>query len=328
MDTKRRNIQEVNKDKLLKNANRKARRKKEIIKKIKFIVSVAVITLIVVFVLMMTPIFNIKTVGVSGNEMLSIGSIENNLSSLTGKNLFRVSKGEVKKCLEEVPYIEDVEISKKPFPPTLYVKISEIAPAAYVYVDGVRVVIDSQTRVIDDSGSIPSGNIPQVIGITDVKAQKGKVLKIADSEKENAIKTILSSAQDVDVLSKITEIDISNTLTISFKYDNRFEVNCGSAIELDRKIRMFREAINNATMHEESVGTFDLSEPGKAIYTPPQGDSYVENTEEDENVVEDENTDETNTENNSVAENSTKSENVTTKSVKTKSAKSKSVKSE
>ncbi len=328
MDTRRRNIQEVHKDKLLKNANRKARRKNQIVQKIKVSVSVIILVLIVVFILMMTPVFNIKTVGVSGNEILSIGSIENNLSVLTGKNLFRISKGEVKKCLEDVPYIEDVEISKKPFPPTLYVKISEIAPAAYVYVDGVRVVIDSQTRVIDISGSIPSGNIPQVIGITDTKAQKGKVLKIADSEKANAIKTILSALEDVDVLSKVTEIDISNTLTISFKYDNRFEVNCGSAIELDRKIRMFSEAINNATMHEDSVGTFDLSEPGKAIYTPPQGNSYVENAEEDESVVEDENTDKADTENDLADENSTKQENVTTKSVKSKSVKSKSVKSE
>ncbi len=311
MDTSRRNIQEIRKDKLLKNANRKARRRKVIAQKIKVAISFAVLVLVVVFVLMMTPIFNIKTVGVSGNEMITIGSIENNLSVLTGKNLFRVTKGEVKKCLSDVPYIEDVEISKKAFPPTLYVKITEIAPAAYLYVDGVRVVVDSNTKVIDDSGTMPSGNIPQIIGINDVKAQKGKALKISDIEKANAIKTMLLAAQDVNIISRITQIDISNTLTISFKYDNRFDVNCGSSVEIDRKVRMFKEAINNAAMHEDSIGTFDLSEPGKAIYTPPQGNSYVQEAQEDTDEEEESNTEE-----------AIKPESTNKKSVKEKSVKS------
>ncbi len=314
MDTNRRNIQEIRKDKLLKNANRKARRKKIIAQKIRVAISFAVLVLVVVFVLMMTPIFNIKTVGVSGNEMITIGSIENNLSVLTGKNLFRVTKGEVKKCLNDVPYIEDVEISKKPFPPTLYVKIVEIAPAAYIYVDGVRVVIDSHTKVIDDSGTMPSGNVPQIIGINDVKAQKGKALKISDTEKANAIKTILLAAQDVGIISKMTQIDMSNTLTISFKYDDRFEVNCGSSVELDRKVRMFKEAISNAAMHEDSVGTFDLSEPGKAIYTPPQGNSYVQEPEEEENTDDEEE--------NPGTEETVEEESTNKKSVKEKSVKS------
>lgn len=314
MDTNRRNIQEIRKDKLLKNANRKARRKTIIVQKIKIAISFLVLVFVVVFVLMMTPIFNIKTVGVSGNEMITIGSIENNLSVLTGKNLFRVSKGEVKKCLSGVPYIEDVEISKKPFPPTLYVKIIEITPAAYIYADGVRVVVDSHTKVIDDSGTMPSGNIPRIIGINDVKAQKGKELKISDLEKANAIKTILLAAHDVGIISKMTEIDISNTLTISFKYDNRFDVNCGSSVELDRKVRMFKEAINNAAMHEDSVGTFDLSEPGKAIYTPPQGNSYVQEAEEEENTD--------NEEEQSDTEETVEEESTNKKSVKEKSVKS------
>ncbi len=314
MDTNRRNIQEIRKDKLLKNANRKARRKKIVAQKIKVAISFVILVFVVIFVLMMTPLFNIKTVGVSGNEMITVGSIENDLGILTGKNLFRVTKGEVRKCLADVPYIEDIEISKKPFPPTLYVKIIEKTPSAYIYADGVRIVIDSQMKVIDDSGTMPSGNIPQIIGINDVKAQKGKVLKIADSEKANAIKTILLAAHDVGIISKMTEIDISNTLTISFKYDNRFDVNCGSSVELDRKVRMFKEAISNAAMHEDSVGTFDLSEPGKAIYTPPQGNSYVEETEEEEKITDEEEQ--------ADVEETAKEESINKKSVKEKSVKS------
>ena len=98
MDTNRRNIQEIRKDKLLKNANRKARKKKIVAQKIKVAISFVILVFVVIFVLMMTPLFNIKTVGVSGNEMITVGSIENDLGVLAGKNLFRVTKGEVRKC--------------------------------------------------------------------------------------------------------------------------------------------------------------------------------------------------------------------------------------
>ena len=291
MHTNQRNIQDVHKDKILKIVNNKARRKKLIIQRVRMCVSVFILALAVVFILMMTPIFNIKTIAVSGNEMISIGSIEKSLNSMVGKNLFRVSGKDVKGVLQDVPYIEDVEISRKPFPPTLYIKITEIVPSAYVYVDGVRVVVDCETKVIDDSGAMPSGNIPQIIGLDEVKARKGRLLQIDDTEKVSAIKAILSTAKDVDIISKISEIDIGNTLAISFKYDNRLDVNCGSSLELARKIRIFKESVNNASMKEDAKGTFDLSEPGKAIYTPNQDPLPVLNDDEnDEEIQETEET--------------------------------------
>ena len=138
---------------------------------------------------------------------------------------------------------------------------------------------------------MPSGNIPQIIGLDEVKARKGKLLQIDDAEKVSAIKAILSTAKDVDIISKISEIDIGNTLAISFKYDNRLDVNCGSSLELARKIRIFKESVNNASMKEDATGTFDLSEPGKAIYTPPQDYSLL--NDENENGEEIEETEET-----------------------------------
>ena len=203
-----------------------------------------------------------------------------------GKNLIRVSTADVKKRLEPIAYIKDCQISKKLIPATLYIKISENIPAAYLNIDGRILVLDSAMTVIDDSNSISVGSVPQILGINTVKYSLGKTLQIDDPEKENIVSTILATASQTGIINGITKIDAGNTLEITFNYDNRLMASCGTSLELERKVRMFKETVTNASMAEDATGTVDLSEPGKAIYTPDGGVAQTPNT-----VTEDKTTD-------------------------------------
>lgn len=268
MSNSRRNIHEVSHDRILKNVNSRTKRSRLIIERIKAALCLVVLAAAVIFILMMTPLFSIKTIGVSGNNIISLSSIESRVGDLTGKNLFRTSKSEVEKHLEGLTYIKGVEISKKPFPPTLYIKIEEIVPAAYFTLDGRRLVLDSEIRVVDDASTVPVNAIPEIIGISEAKYRLGKPLELANAEQLSSLKVFLSSAYSTGLLPSITKIDIGNTLDITFNYDNRLDVRCGSSVELNRKIRMFKETVTNASMKADAQGAVDLSEPGKAIYTP------------------------------------------------------------
>ena len=70
------------------------------------------------------------------------------------------------------------------------------------------------------------------------------------------------------ILAKTTYISVDDITSIKFNYDNRIEVLCGSQLELERKIRMFAAAMESPTMKTNSLGTLDLSVPGRAVYTP------------------------------------------------------------
>ena len=268
MNNGRRNIHEVSHDRILKNVNSRTKRSRLVIERIKAALCLVVLAAAVIFILMMTPLFSIKTIGVSGNNIISLSSIESRVGDLTGKNLFRTNKSEVEKRLEGLTYIKGVTISKKPFPPTLYIKIEEIVPAAYFTLDGRRLVLDSETRAVDDASTVPVNAIPEIIGISEAKYRLGKPLELANAEQLSSIKVFLSSAYSTGLLPSITKIDIGNTLDITFNYENRLDVRCGSSVELNRKIRMFKETVTNASMKPDAQGSVDLSEPGKAIYTP------------------------------------------------------------
>lgn len=285
MENRHRNIREINKDRLLKNANTRERKKRLLLRRIKAGILLAIIVLVFLFILLMTPLFNIRTIAVSGNNAVSISQIDSCVGSLVGKNLTRVSKADVMERLSQIAYIQDCEISKKFIPATLYIDILENTPAAYMNINGKILVLDDTMTVIDDTNSISLGAIPQILGVDNVKYRVGEKLKINDTEKFNITSAFLAAASETGVISKITKLDVGNALDITFYYEDRLTVKCGTSLELERKIRMFKETVTNASMNHDAIGTIDLTKPGEAIYTPQSTSAEIPratDTEEDE----------------------------------------------
>ena len=287
MEERRRNIREINHDRYVKKTNTKERKKRLFIRRTLAAVTFAVIVFVFIFILLMTPIFDVRTIGVNGNSIVPIAQIDACLGDLVGQNLTRISKADVMKRFSNNPYIKDCEISKKYIPATLYVDVIENIPAAYININAQLLVLDSKLNVIDDSNSVPVTSVPQILGIDSGKYKIGKPLQSENTEKISIAQTILSAAEDTNILGSITRIDIGNTLDITFTYEDRLTAHCGSSLELDRKVRMFKEAVTNASMNPDAAGIVNLSEPGKATYTPEGSVPEFFETEQEEDTQED-----------------------------------------
>lgn len=81
-------------------------------------------------------------------------------------------------------------------------------------------------------------------------------------------KILLSTLEATGILDKVIEINVTDVTDITMNYDNRITVQCGTQLDLERKIRLFRETVMSNSLTENARGTMDLSESGKAIYTP------------------------------------------------------------
>ena len=66
----------------------------------------------------------------------------------------------------------------------------------------------------------------------------------------------------------ILGISFYKTNYISFNYENRLSVICGSSIDFSEKIALFEEAVKSNRLDENARGTMDLTNTGKAVYTP------------------------------------------------------------
>lgn len=221
----------------------------------------------VVVLMFMTPIFNIRQIAVGGNEMVTLEEINEKIGDLIGENLFKTGEGDLTRRLQSIPYIDEVRVSKKLFPPSLNVAVTECKPAAYIGIDAATFVIDSKLKILGDRSIFTEGDIPNVIGIEGTSGNIGDFLACENSEKTEILQTCLETLEKIDILNKVRDIDISETTGIKFRYDDRLDVLCGTQLDLERKLRLFKETVSNNNLAENAKGTIDLSVTGKAVYT-------------------------------------------------------------
>lgn len=228
-----------------------------------FILAVVLVSVL----LFMTPIFNIRSVSVEGNVLVTAEQFQEKLKPLVGQNLFRSGGRKIRNTLKTIPYINTVDVQKRLFPPSVKVTVTEYTPSAHIKIDGKTLLVNSELRVLTDTGD--SGEtVPTVTGLAVTDYKLGEILKTDENEKFDIIKTSLSTLEATGILDKVIEINVSDIANITMNYDNRITVQCGTQLDLERKIRLFRETVMSNSLAENARGTMDLSESGKAIYTP------------------------------------------------------------
>ncbi len=235
------------------------------IRRYSFFTFLAAIALLAV--MFFTPFFNVKNIQISGNARISTEQISDNLKDLHGKNLFRISNRSVRKKLFTLPYVEKVTIKKKPFPPTLSVSVKECNPIGQVDYNGSLVTIDASFKILEVSDERFYG-IPTILGTSPSSAKEGDTIHFRDAEEEDIIVSCISHIEKSGLVSNITQISFEDITNITFKYQDRLDAICGTHIDFQRKLALFKEAVNSNRLTENSRGTINLSTTGKAIYTP------------------------------------------------------------
>lgn len=224
--------------------------------------------LLAAILMFMTPIFNVRTVSVEGNEVVSAEEIKSRLAGIEGENLFRATDTMIGDRLSDIAYIESVSASKYLIPPTIKVTVVECTPAAYVMLNGNSVVIDPSMKILSDDNSISSEGLPHIDGLTIKKYKVGGSLESEDEEQIEIISSCLSVMEKLGMIDRLDYIDVADKTNIRFGYDDRMDALCGTKLDLERKIRMFNVVINGNSLAQNARGTIDLSTPGKAVYIP------------------------------------------------------------
>ena len=111
-------------------------------------------------------------------------------------------------------------------------------------------------------------NLCEISGIGVTAASPGAVLSTDDSEKLTSVIDCTARLIEHDIHNKIGVINYADMNNITFTYENRLNVVCGSVVDFQKKIGMFKKAVNSSKLTANSRGTIYISISGKAIYTP------------------------------------------------------------
>lgn len=220
-----------------------------------------------VIIAFFTPVFNIKAINVEGNKKVDAQTIITQTGIAEGANLFKINVSQTKKSLEAIAYIDEIHVERKLFPPTVNIVVTEAKPSAYVTVDDKYILIDKKCKVLEESDSLTEG-IPEIVGLNLRNYTIGSKLVIDESEKSDIILLCIDKIDDLGLTQDINSISVEDISNISFKYQNRITVICGSSLDLDYKLAFFENIIKSDRLEANSRGTLDLSTKGKTIYTP------------------------------------------------------------
>ena len=110
-----------------------------------------------------TTFFKIENIIVNNNFIIKKEKIKKQLKENYNKSIFLIKESEIKKSLNKLEFLKDIEVKKK-YPNTLIVKIYETKPIAILFKDKVKYLLDSSSNLIVYKGDMHFTNLPNIIG--------------------------------------------------------------------------------------------------------------------------------------------------------------------
>lgn len=244
---------------------RQKRIREQMIRRYTFFSVLGIIAIVVV--MFFTPLFNIRSVEITGNQKLTVEEIYAEMGDYTGRNLFSARKRTIRKKLSDFAYVEKVKVKKKTIPPKITVEIQERIPAVQISYAESFIVIDATGIVLEKAQEKLVG-VPVCNGISVTSSNIGEQLFMKDEEIQKIVMSCIENMKKADIIKDITVMSFEDMTNITFNYQSRLDVICGTHIDFQRKLALFKEAVNSNKLTQNSRGTINLSTTGKAIYTP------------------------------------------------------------
>ena len=85
-------------------------------------------------------------------------------------------------------------MQKRLFPPSVKVTVTEYTPSAYIKIDGKTLLVNSELRVLTDTGN-NGETLPTVTGLAVTDYKLGEILKTDENEKFDITKILLSTLE-------------------------------------------------------------------------------------------------------------------------------------
>lgn len=200
--------------------------------------------------LCLSPTFNLQEIIVEDNNIISADTIR----SLSGvelyKNIFMINKADVIQHVQENSYIESVRVSRV-LPNKIKIKVEERTERYLLeFAEGKYAILDGQgyiLKITNEPKELPiligaKTNIDEIIK---VEGNKNRLCE-KDLKKLDVVANIVQTAQNYEVDSFITKIDISDADDFKLILEQEEKnVYLGNCTDLNTRILFMKEILNS-----------------------------------------------------------------------------------
>ena len=238
------------------------KKRKLILKIIRTIVLIGILIGTLIYILL-SPLFNIKDVTVTGNNKLSREEIISLSEIRTEENIFKTSKNDIKNKIKTHPYVENVKIRRK-LPDKVEIIVVERVATYMLPFANSYVYINNQGYMLEITSQ--KANLPIITGFStpEENLHEGERLLSEDLVKLGEVLQIIESANANGIQELITKIDISNRqdYTIMLEKEKKL-VHMGDVSNLSTKMSYINKIIQDeAGIEGEIFVNTDLTNKG------------------------------------------------------------------
>ena len=246
-----------------KSAARTEKKKKNTVKKQKITVTLFLLLFVCIGVLL-TPVFYVKKISVSGNSYITTDKILDASTAKINKSIFLFSAHEAEKKIGELSFADSVKV-KRIFPSEVMITVSECTPTAQIMCgQSLFIVIDKNGKALDTAGAKDKYAVPVIsdMDIDEFEVSKKVISKNQDDLKK--ILTLLRAFSENETLGTVNSVSIKNGSLYAVFRDN-IVCNFGEGDNLSYRVKFVKECLQK--IPEGQSGEIRFMEDYKAVFT-------------------------------------------------------------
>lgn len=218
-------------------------------------ISAAVLLGILVAVLYFSPLLALRTIQVSGTDLLPRAQAERLLQPLIGRPLPQVGTREVEELLAQEAAVDQVRVQAQP-PSGIAVEITEHVPVAVVPRGQQATLYSASGQALAEASrdEAESRGLPVVSSVNDVQ----------NPEVFSAITQVLGSLP-ADIRGQMVSASASTVDSVRLTLDNDRTVLWGNAEDAEAKVAVLRALMKAEADAEAPADEFDVSIPDQPV---------------------------------------------------------------
>ena len=225
------------------------------------IVTVIGVVALVVLLFLVSPIFSVQEVIISGQLRVSDADIRSRLDVNNTTNLLFLNTNAARRRIMENLYVGDVVFQRVP-PGRLYVTVHERRPAAYVeHMPGSFLLLDDFGRVLEvrsyGTNQLLTEHLPVLVGLEFTRFRLGEILEVPD---EVSFGTVVQYAQLLNqhgIINQVSHMNVADpsSIRILIRYK---EFDVGDVMGADEKVRTIAQILEETPEIENLRGFVEI----------------------------------------------------------------------
>lgn len=205
----------------------------------------------VAFYFAMELLFVVRNTEVTGSSLFTASEIEEFMAIPEEENIFKVdSEALSEKLTEEFTYLESAQVIKR-LPDRLEIKLVDSVESYYTVEEDGYKIFSQSFKFLRNGTEPPVGAVWLDIDMADSEAMS-KATELIDLFRKYE-------------MTDITKISVTGESSISAVYADRFEINFGTMLDIEYKIKMCDKVLEDKISLDEK-GVIDATQSGEVVY--------------------------------------------------------------